>query len=157
MKTTHDKVWMEEGLDLWQGAATALNEEILQGGQLQKNNRRIWDTILHNWNNYDYVRVIALMRLLMETNPEMFAGRNEEAVLTADMILGKHWDRPTGKKNPTWGPDGRVLDQPEFKHDAWKLIMAMREVWNKAQGIDIPNDDTSKTKTTNKPNLFDTQ
>ncbi len=148
---------MEDGLDLWQYAAESLNEEIRANGQLQKNNRRIWDTILHNWNNRDYVRVIALMRLLMETNPELFSGNNEESIITADLILGKHWNTPTGKQK-LWGDDGRVLDQRDFKHDAWKLIMAMREVWNKAQGIDLPNDNASKVKATKqKPTLFDIQ
>lgn len=157
MKTTLDKVWMDEGTALWQSVAESLNEEIRLKGKLQKNNRRIWDTILHNWDNEDYVKVIALMRLVMETNPEAFTGFNETAVIGADIILGKNWDKPTGKKNLTWGKDGRVLDLPEFKHDAWKLIMSMREVWNKLDGIDLPNEDASITPKQSKPNLFDTE
>jgi hypothetical protein len=154
MKTTIEKYWIDEGIDLWYEVAHALNEEILKQGKLQKNNKLIWGTILHKWNNLDYAKVLGVMRELMDKHPEMFSGNNDSAVLAAEIILRNNWNRPTGKEK-MWGPDARCLDQPEFKYDAWKLIMAMREVWNKCCDINIVNDDASKLPLgPNKPCLF---
>jgi hypothetical protein len=89
------------------------------------------------------------MRELMDTHPEMFDARQDEAVLTADLILSRNWERG--------GKEGRILDTKQHKFDEWRLVMTIREVWNKAQGVDIPNDDKSKQKNLSTPKLFDIQ
>jgi hypothetical protein len=155
MKTTLDRHWTEQGIELWSQVAELLNDEIRRGGKVSRNNRRIWDTLLHRWTNLEWAAVIAVMRDCMDTNPELFKGYHETAVLTADMTLTRYWDTPTGKSK-TWGPQGRILDQPEHKALAWQTLMAMREIWNKIQGVDLPNDNSSQEQ--NKitiPKLFD--
>lgn len=149
MKTTISKVILEEGMDICQNIATTCNEEIIKSGRLQKNNKIIWGTILHKYNNWDWVRAVGVMRELMDTHPEMFDSRQEEAVLTADLVLSKHWDQG--------GAEGRILDTKAHKFDEWRLLMTIREVWNKATGTVLPNDDTSMQPKQSKPNLFDIQ
>ena len=149
MKTTISRVILEEGMDICQAIAETCNEQIQASGQLQKNNKMIWGTILHKYNNWDWARAVGIMRELMETHPEMFDARQEEAVLTADLILCKHWDQG--------GKLGRILDTKQHKFDEWRLLMTIREVWNKAQGVNIPNDNQSKTPKQPKPNLFEIQ
>lgn len=149
MKTTISKVILEEGMDICQSIAETCNEEIYANGQLQKNNKMIWGTILHKYNNWDWARAVGIMRELMETHPEMFDARQEEAVLTADVILSKHWEQG--------GKLGRILDTKAHKFDEWRLLMTIREVWNKACGIDVPNDNATKRPLQPKPNLFEIQ
>ena len=148
MKSTIAKVILEEGMDNCQTIATVCNEEILKGGKLQKNNGRLWGEILHKFNNRDWATAVGVMRELMDTHPNLFDSRQEDAVLTADVILSKNWADGEEK--------GRILDTKAHKYDAWRLLMAIREVWNKAGGIDIPNDDTAKQQEP-KPNLFEIQ
>jgi hypothetical protein len=126
--------YQSEGIELWGGLANWLNEEIRKTGQLQKNNHPLWDEYLHEWANREYAKVLSAMRDLMEQHPEMFKGFHEDAILNAEMILHKNWE----------SEDNRVLDTKKYKTDAWKLIMTMREVWNKAIGIDLPNEDASR-------------
>jgi hypothetical protein len=149
MKTTISRVILEEGMDLCEEIATICNEQILKNGRLEKNNKEIWGRILHKYNNWDWARAVGIMRELMDTHPEMFDARQDEAVLTADLILSRNWERG--------GKLGRILDTKQHKFDEWRLVMTIREVWNKAQGVDIPNDDKSKQKNLSTPKLFDIQ
>jgi hypothetical protein len=139
--------YLSEGIDLWGGLANWLNEEILKAGKLQKNNHPLWNGYLHEWANREYAKVLAAMRDLMEQQPELFRPFHENAILRAETILHKNWE----------SEDNRVLDTKKYKTDAWALIMAMREVWNKAGNIDLPNEDSSrrKPKDNEPPNLFD--
>jgi len=127
---------LEEGVKHWSDMAKALNEEILEHGEIQKNNKTIWDNYLHQWTNWEYATVLGVMRDLMDSNPEYFRGNHESAILTAETVLMRNWE----------SEKDRVLDQRRFKEVAWKLIMTMREVWNRVQGIDLPNSDQSRRR-----------
>jgi hypothetical protein len=145
MKPVIQQHIQEEGIRLWEEIARALNGEILLNGRLQKNNAYIWGQFLHRWRNLEYAQVLGVMRELMDTNPELFKSFHESAVLTAEQVLIRNWDKPTGK-DKVYSAEGRILDQRAHKEVAWKLIMTMREVWNKIHDMDIANDDSARMK-----------
>lgn len=136
----------EQGITLWGDISETLNGMIRSNGQIQINNETIWGEYLHKWNNEEWALVLAVLRDLMEAEPGLFKSFHENAVLEAETVLIKYWNE-----------HARVLDKRAHKKKAWKLLMTMREVWNKARGLDIPNEDSSKITTKVKQDLFEIQ
>ena len=134
MKPVIQQHIVEQGIEFWGDLAEALNNEIYQHGEIQKNNKNIWDNYLHKWTNWEYACVLGVLRELMDTNPEFFRGNHESAVLAAEQILCKNWE----------SPKDRTLDKRVYKDTAWKLIMTMREVWNRANDKSVPNSDQGR-------------
>ena len=124
---------LKEGLDRWQVVAETLNEIILEEGAIDINNKKIWNTILHSWENEDWAVTIMTIGRFYEQHPEMFRSFHKDAYVTGLNTLKKYMD-----------VHDRVLDKRINKKAAWKLIMTMRELWNAAGDIYLPNDRNSK-------------
>ena len=124
---------LTEGLDRWQVVAETLNSIIEQDGAIDINNPRIWNTILHTWSNEDWAVTIAVIGMYYEQQSGMFKSFHKDAYVSGLNTLKKYMD-----------VHDRVLDKRAHKKTAWKLIMTMRELWNSAGGIYLPNDRNSK-------------
>jgi hypothetical protein len=136
---------IEKGLVLWQEIAEQLNNIVEEDGTIEKDDARIWQNYLHKWGNVDWVRVLLVIEQLNEHHPEFFKSFHEDAYITAREILVKQ--APSTE---------RVMDRKANKRYAWKMIMTMREVWNAANGINLPFGTVSKRpKGPKPPNLFE--
>ena len=124
---------IEHGLDLWQEVAETLNSIIEQHGHIDINNEQIWGTILHKWDNEQWVYAITAVAKFYEQHPEYFKSFHRDAYSGALSTLKKYID-----------VHDRVLDKRIHKKVAWKMIMTMRELWNAANDIYLPNDYNSK-------------
>ena len=130
----------ETSIAVMQAIAEMLNTEIRKNGEIQINNSVIWDGYLHQMHNEDWRGILATMNTLAEQHPELFTLQNLEAIRDGIALLDKfdqYYDRVMDMKNR----------HVSAKKTAWKCIMAIREVWNRATGEYLPNDNDSKTKT----------
>jgi hypothetical protein len=144
MKPSYEQIAIESGIELWQGVAEELNEIIRQSGEIQRDNPLIWGGILHKWMNEDWAKVILVLRKLHREHPELFQGNNWDAVTEAEVTLNSRWDEHE-----------RLLDHKKYKKTAWKTLMSMREIWNRAQGVDLPNSVLSKLPPEPTPTAFE--
>ena len=123
---------IERGVDLWVEIARLLNEEIQAKGQITINNKRIWDGWLHRVNNDDWQAILLAFGILDKQTPgaiDMNQYRKFDEVLTAfDEYCDLH---------------PRCMDikskSINTKIKAWGMIMVLREVYNKANDLWIPN------------------
>lgn len=113
--------------------AAYLNDIILSTGkQIDINNHELWNTYLHSWTNEDWADMLSEFADMCDRKPELVKPWHSAALETAVMIMHKN--------NITVGKE-RILDTKANKKYAWRMIMAMRELSNAYNGIDVPNED----------------
>jgi hypothetical protein len=126
---------LERGVELWGSLAELLNDIILHTGkQIQKDNKAIWDGFLHKWSNQDWMTALEAVAHLAQTHPEVFHKGQKETIGEAVKTLLKG--------SPYYE---RVMDRKMNKSIEWRTIMVMRELWNQARAVDIPNEDSEIT------------
>ena len=140
---------LEQGVELWDQIATQLNDIIKLDGELAIDDQRIWGQYLHKWRNEEWMLLVQAAYKLYEQHPDLFKPFHkaalEDAILALSMSKG----------------NTRVLDTRKNKGVEWKMIMMLREVWNAAQGVYIPNQPSRSNVVNIKPattynNLFNT-
>lgn len=118
-----------------------LNNEIRQNGEIQINNRRIWDGWLHKMDNEVWYGILITLKTLEEHNPKLFTLHQIQAVEDGLVLLNKYSDHYD-----------RVLDMNnrhvKAKSVAWKCLHTVREIWNTAVGEELPNLDSSRVTST---------
>lgn len=123
---------LEAGITLWSTAATTLNDIVYTTGTINKNNRKIWDGFLHSWDNTEWLLVLEALWHLKTEHPELFTRSDVDALKRASESLAKGIE--LGQT--------RVMDQSHKLNDnksrAWRILMVSREVWNRAQGTEVP-------------------
>ena len=118
---------LEQGVELWDQIATQLNDIIKLDGELHIDDKRIWDGFLHRWTNEEWMLLVQAAYKLYEQHPELFKPFHKAALEDAILALSMA------------GKNLRVMDTKKNKGTEWKMIMMLREVWNTAQGVYIPN------------------
>lgn len=120
--------------------AETLNQIIRNEGEIQINNKTIWDNILHRMDNSVWHGVLATLAELNLQQPSLFKNYHVEAIDQGLALLHKfdqYYDR--------------VLDmntrQIKNKKTAWRCLMAIREIYNSATDTHLPNSNHSKVKT----------
>lgn len=110
---------IEQGLDLWQAFAET-QEAIFQAeGCIQRDDERLWQHYLHEWDNHEWYLVIVAIGELLIRHPEYFETFHVKWIKDAAETLER-----LGHGHP------RVLDTRQYKHTAWGLSMTLREVWS---------------------------
>lgn len=130
---------LEQGVELWYQIANQLNDIIKSDGELHIDDKRIWDGFLHRWHNEDWMLLVQAAYKLYEQHPDLFRPFHKQAL--EDTILAL-----SNSKGNT-----RVLDTRKNKPVEWKMIMMLREVWNAAVGVYIPNQPTKSNVVNIKP------
>jgi hypothetical protein len=128
-----EKTEIEQGIELWYEIADLLNTIVREEQEISIDDRRIWDQYLHRWTNEEWMLVIGAMYELNQTNPEMFKKYHLDALEATILALSM------GHK------DHRILDKKRNKGIEWRMIMTMREVWNSANDIFLPNQPSMKS------------
>jgi len=106
-----------------------LNNVIITTGRpIDRDNHTLWKKFFHHYDNVDWTNMIGAMDLIKEHYPEAFKIFHSQAIADAREILS---DQDNQR--------GRILDTRPHKNRAWKAAMAIREVVNTVNGLDIPN------------------
>ena len=118
-----------------------LNNEILNNGEIKINNKELWHGYLHQLDNAAWSGMIDLYLELYKQQPRLFKLNHLNALTRARELLDKYsdyYDNVLDMRNKKMSNKGT----------AWACIMTIREVWNEAVGVYLPNDNSSKEKTT---------
>jgi hypothetical protein len=126
----------EHAINTWGSLADFLNQRIIDKGTLNKNDHHLWNKFLHKWSNEDWLSLIEAASELYKQQPQLFQKYHKDAVKQAIRAI------------MTGDPSTRIMDLPENKATAWKMIMTLREVWNAAQ-------EQPSTRQKKLENLFD--
>lgn len=118
-----------------------LNNQILANGQLTKNNTTIWQT-LHAMDNDIWLLYLRGIKIIDREFGHIVPMDTVATVLELERALERYGDLSTSNNLLT--PHKTRTNGHNYKGKAWKMVLQGREVWCKAMGIDLPNDDTSK-------------
>lgn len=136
----------ELSIEIWYQLTEFLNTEIRQNGEIQINNKRIWDGWLHRMDNAVWRGLLETADLLHQQHPELFDLWAYTAIQDGLKLLNRYdnyYDRVMDMRNR----------HVQAKGIAWKCLMTLRETWNRAVEYDLPNSDTSRV-TTNFDTIF---
>lgn len=127
-----------------------LNTQIRQSGKLQKNNKNIWNT-LHSMDNDIWAMYLRGIKIVDKEFGHLVDMETIATVLELERNLERYGDLSTSNNLLT--PHKTRTNGHNYKGKAWKMVNQGREVWCKAMGLDLPNDDSSKHSP--KDELFD--
>ena len=104
------------------------------GKRIDINNHALWDQYFHKWSNQDWDVMLSALEELIQRQPHLFEAYHKRAVQEARTA----WH---AQKNA----NDRILDTKRHKRKAWACVMTIREVVNRINGLDIPNEDARVT------------
>lgn len=120
---------IERGMRELEVLTDYLNDTIQRTGQpLQRDNHTLWKRFFHHWNNEDWSAMLEALDLIQEHFPEAFEAYHRQAIREARNTLAE-----------AAGESHRILDTKYHKTKAWRTAMAIREIINTVNGVDIPN------------------
>jgi hypothetical protein len=99
--------------------------------QIDINNHALWDKYFHRWSNADWDVMLTALEELIQLQPHLFEAWHKRAVQEARTA----WH---AQKNL----NDRILDSKRHKRKAWGCAMTIREVVNRINGVDLPNEDS---------------
>ena len=126
-----------QSCQLIQKIAEHLNTIIALTGSIKPNNRELWRGVLHELDNHHWQGMTLTLMKLQQQQPHIGALKHSIALEECQNILTKY-----GHKYD------RIMDQKNYRFNhkpiAWKCLMTIRELYNAACDIDLPNNDSSK-------------
>lgn len=140
----------DNSLTIFKKISEMLNREIESHGKLQKNNKAIWK-ILHEMDNNIWSMYCHGIKILEQEFPQHVDMSTLKSIIECEQIINKYGHLSTSGNILT--PYKTRTNGHNYKGKAWRLINQGRETWNRAMGIDLPNDDSSKL--TPKDELFE--
>jgi len=106
-----------------------LNDIILKTGRaIERDNHGLWKKFFHHYNNDDWNNIITAMEEIREAYPDAFERFHSQAIFEARDVLTNESSKSQ-----------RIMDTRPYKIKAWKAAMAVREVINNLNGVNIPN------------------
>jgi len=123
-----------------QKVSESLNREILNHGQLTKNNKQVWNT-LHAMNNDIWSMYLRGIKVLDNEYGHLVHLDTLATVLELERLLKRYGHLSTSNNLLT---PRKTRKQHNYKGLAWKMVSQGREVWCKAINIDLPNENTSR-------------
>lgn len=107
--------------------ATTLNRIVERDGDININNRTIWDTYLHQMDNVVWRGLLNTLQQLYTQHPELFELHQISAIHSALETLNTYYD---------YYDNVLHINRPNMRHRAiaWRALMVIREVVNAAQG-----------------------
>lgn len=118
-----------------------LNREILAHGQLQRNNKTIWD-MLHSMDNSIWSMYLRGIKIIDKEFGHLVKMDEIATVLELERALDRYGHLSASGSLLT--PFKTRKDPHNYKGRAWKMVNQGREIWCRAMDIDLPNSDTSK-------------
>lgn len=102
-----------------------LNQIIVEQGEININNKTIWDTYLHQMDNHIWRDILETLYELYMQHPDLFEMHQVSAVKNALETLNKHYN---------YYDNVLHINKPNMKHRAiaWRALMVVREIVNTA-------------------------
>jgi uracil DNA glycosylase len=125
---------LESAVNIWHDIAKTLNTIVEEDGEIRIDDKRIWNGYLHQWTNEEWLLLVEAVYTLHEIRPDLFKPYHKEALTNTIITLSN------GSKN------SRIMDKRANKAQAWRMIMTLREVWNRACDINLPNQPSATSK-----------
>ena len=119
-----------------------LNTQIKLNGKLQKDDTLVWDT-LHAMDNDIWKMYLRGIKIIDKEFGHLVPMDAIATVLELERYLERYGHLST--TNNLLTPHKTRTNGHNYKGKAWKMINQGREVWCNAMGIDLPNEDASKT------------
>lgn len=141
MATTR-KQYQDDALMIFRKVSEFLNTQIEQHGQLQRDNRQVWD-MLHQMDNDIWQAYIDAIKIVDKEFGHIVSMEDLRIVLEVQQILEKFGH--LSNSNNIFTPRGTRKNGHNYKGKAWKMVCHGREIWNRAMQIDLPNDDASRS------------
>lgn len=147
-----DQSQREYAVDLWQKIAERLNNEINTKGKFQRNRHKLWKDVLHRLDNNEWMHLIAALELAYQEDSTLFNNLNVDGLKDAIDLFNDEQEWNYWQNYNDLHPDkelASIFDIQESskrlsnKGKMWKFMWALREVWNEARGIYLPNEDSS--------------
>lgn len=114
-----------------------LNHLIRTEGEIQINNKTIWDNILHRMDNSVWRGILETLHRLYNQHPNLYRNYHIEAIEEGLSLL----DRYDQYYDSVLDIRTRHLDH---KKCAWRCLMSMREIYCAALDINLPNSNAGK-------------
>jgi len=129
-------------IDKWCNLAQYLNDYIVQNGPLKPNIHPIWNKYLHEYNDNDWIGIIACCMLIDEERPDVFDIGQTSHIdrlkqLYEDPLQEHKLERRRAKEKRRVTQS--ILDLPENKGSLWKLAMILRESYCTICNLKIKN------------------
>ena len=122
-----------------------LNREIRKHGQLQRDNKTIWNT-LHAMDNDIWAMYLRGIKIVDKEFGHLVEMNEIATVLEIERLLERYGHLSTS--NNLLSPVRTRTNGHNYKGKAWKMVNQGREIWCRAMQIDLPNDDISKQSPT---------
>ena len=102
-----------------------LNEIVERDGDININNKTIWNRYLHQMDNVVWRGVLESLQQLFQQEPHMFEIHQTVAINNALETLNQYYD---------YYDNVLHINKPKMKHRgiAWRALMTIREVVNTA-------------------------
>lgn len=117
-----------------------LNNQIENHGEIKINNKTIWSGFLHQMGNDVWRGILETLDELSEQSPALFDQYHLDSIRLGLAALDRYdsyYDSVLDMRN-------RHVDHKKI---AWRCLMTIREVMNRATGKRIENSDTAQVKT----------
>lgn len=105
-----------------------------EGGIERDDTARIWDPWLHQLTTQEWEDIWYALDTLRARSPMIFKNADLDTLMVTRNILDS---KDARLKN-------RVMDTRDYKRYAWRQMTSMREVVNRYNDINIPNNPPSK-------------
>lgn len=105
-----------------------------EGGIERDDTARIWDPWLHQLTTQEWEDIWYALDTLRSRSPMIFKNADLDTLMVTRNILDS---KDARLKN-------RVMDTRDYKRYAWRQMTSMREVVNRYNDINIPNNPPSK-------------
>lgn len=135
------KQYEQDCLMIFKKVSETLNQQIQQGGKLERNNTHIW-AMLHAMDNDIWRAYIDGIKIINKEFGHLVKMDEIATVLETQKTLDRYGDLSTSNNILT--PFKTRVNGHNYKGTAWKLICQGREIWCRAMDIDLPNEDSSK-------------
>jgi len=140
----------DNSLTIFKKVSEFFNRQIETHGKLQKNNKEIWK-VLHEMDNDLWSMYCHGIKLVEQEFPHCVDMATLKSVIDCEQIINRYGHLSTSGNILT--PFKTRTNGHNYKGKAWRMVLQGRETWNRAMGIDLPNDDSSRRGP--KDELFD--
>ena len=130
-------------LMVFRKVSETLNKQITAHGKLQKNNKEIWN-MLHAMDNDLWSMYLRGIKIVDKEFGHLVPMDTIATVMELERALERYgYLSQSGNLLTPF----KTRKQPHnYKGKAWKMVNQGREVWCRAIGLDLPNDDISKSQ-----------
>lgn len=113
---------IENGFKLWEECSVHQNSYYDQYNRILPSSN-LWQRYLNKWSSYEWSCIVIALEETLEIKPELFEPYHIDTIEAVKKVL-------LTNSNP-------MALSKIHKKLIWKMIMIMREIWNKMNGIQI--------------------